>query len=96
MRVARAALILLTSLTVPLAACGPGLPQTPEGRWKARCARCHDLDGSSGPATERAGRPVDLRTDAFQSEYTDLRIRYIMLHGEGKMQGISGIRDGVI
>ena len=59
----------------------------------ARCARCHEPDGNSATASEQAGRPVDLRADEFQNEFTDLRIRYIMINGEGKMQGIGGIRD---
>jgi mono/diheme cytochrome c family protein len=59
----------------------------------ARCARCHEEDGSSATASEQAGRPVDLRTHEFQTEYTDLRIRHVMIHGEGKMQGVSGLRD---
>jgi mono/diheme cytochrome c family protein len=62
----------------------------------ARCARCHEPDGNSATASEQAGRPVDLRRDEFQTEYTDLRIRYIMIHGEGKMQGVSGIRDAEV
>ena len=81
---------------VLLAGCGPDYPQTPHGRWMARCARCHEVDGSSVTATEQAGRPVDLRTDQFQSEFTDLRIRHIVVHGEGKMQGVSGIRDAEV
>jgi cytochrome c553 len=59
----------------------------------ARCARCHEADGNSATASESAGRPVDLRSEEFQNEFTDLRIRYIMINGEGKMQGISGLRD---
>jgi mono/diheme cytochrome c family protein len=62
----------------------------------ARCARCHEPDGNSATASEQAGRPVDLRSDEFQTEYTDLRIRYIMIHGEGKMQGVGGIRDAEV
>lgn len=96
MNFARAARILLVGSVIGLVACGPGLPPTPEGRWVARCARCHELDGSSATATELAGRPVDLRTAEFQSEYTDLRIRYIMLYGEGRMEGIGGIREAEI
>ena len=80
-------------LLLLLAGCGPSLPDSPQGRWMARCARCHEFDGSSRTAAEQAGRPVDLRTARFQSEYTDLRIRHIMVHGEGKMQGVSGISD---
>ena len=79
-----------------LAACGPSLPDSPQGRYMARCARCHELDGSSGTASEQAGRPVDVRTARFQAEYTDLRIRHIMIYGEGKMQGVSGIRDAEV
>lgn len=79
-----------------VAGCGPSYPDSPHGRWMARCARCHELDGSSRTASEQAGRPVDLRTDRFQSEYTDLRIRHIMVYGEGKMQGVSGIRDAEV
>jgi mono/diheme cytochrome c family protein len=79
-----------------LGACGPEYPQTPHGRWMARCARCHEVDGSSTTASEQAGRPVDLRTPRFQSEFSDLRIRHIVIHGEGKMQGISGIRDAEV
>ena len=81
---------------VLLAACGPGQPDTPQGRWMARCARCHEADGSSTTASEQAGRPVDLRAERFQTEYTDLRIRYIMEFGEGKMQGVSGIRPAEV
>ncbi|RKZ16540.1 hypothetical protein DRQ53_06035 [bacterium] len=87
---------LLLFLALALASCGPSYPHTPEGRWMARCERCHGPDGSSETATEQAGRPVDLRNERFQSEYTDLRIRYIMIHGEGKMQGVSGIRDAEV
>lgn len=87
------ALLLVAAL---LSACGPQWPQSPHGRWMARCARCHGEDGSSEIATEQAGRPVDLRTERFQSEYTDLRIRHVMIQGEGKMQGISGIRDAEV
>ena len=83
-------------LLVLLAGCGPSWPDSPQGRWMARCARCHELDGSSATASEQAGRPVDLRTALFQSEYTDLRIRHIMVFGEGKMQGVSGIKDAEV
>jgi cytochrome c553 len=62
----------------------------------ARCARCHEVDGSSTTASEQAGRPVDLRTAEFQAEFSDLRIRHIMIHGEGKMQGIGGLRDAEV
>lgn len=83
-------------LCLLLAACGPEYPQTPEGRWMARCARCHEPDGSSRTASEQAGRPVDLRSSRFQEEYSDLRIRHIMIHGEGKMQGVGGLRDAEV
>lgn len=89
-----AALVALALLVA--AGCGPDHPRTPQGRWDARCARCHEADGSSLTASEQAGRPVDLRTARFQTEYTDLRIRHIMVHGEGKMQGISGITDAEV
>ena len=62
----------------------------------ARCERCHGFDGSSTTASEQAGRPVDLRTARFQAEYTDLRIKHIMEFGEGKMQGLSGIRPAEV
>jgi mono/diheme cytochrome c family protein len=83
---------LLVLAALLLGACAQQYPDTPHGRWMARCARCHELDGSSRTASEQAGRPVDLRTARFQTEYTDLRIRHIMEFGEGKMQGVSGIR----
>ena len=79
-----------------LAGCGPSWPDSPQGRYIARCSRCHELDGSSVTASEQAGRPVDLRTARFQAEYTDLRIRHIMIYGEGKMQGVSGITDAEV
>lgn len=80
-------------LVLILVGCGPSYPDSPQGRYMARCARCHEPDGSSATASEQAGRPVDLRTARFQTEYTDLRIRHIMIYGEGKMQGVSGISD---
>ena len=86
----------LLVLAILIAGCGSSYPETPHGRWMARCARCHELDGSSVTASEQAGRPVDLRTARFQAEYTDLRIRHIMEFGEGKMQGVSGIRPAEI
>ena len=86
----------LLLLVLLLAGCGPSYPDSPQGRYMARCARCHELDGSSATASEQAGRPVDLRTARFQAEYTDLRIRHIMIYGEGKMQGVSGISDAEV
>ena len=86
----------LLLLALILAGCGPSYPDSPQGRYMARCARCHELDGSSITASEQAGRPVDLRTAQFQAEYTDLRIRHIMIYGEGKMQGVSGISDAEV
>jgi len=77
-----------------LAACGSEpIDPSPEGVYLARCVRCHEIDGSSTTASEQAERPVDLRSDEFQHGISDAEIRRITIHGQDRMQGISGMTD---
>jgi len=82
---------LLAMAVVLLAACGKEYPPTPEGRYLARCARCHEVDGSSITASEQAGEPVSIRDPEFQRLATDEDIERIVTRGKGQMMPVSGL-----
>ncbi len=81
-------------LLMALAACShkPEDP-SPAGVYAYRCARCHEIDGSSTTASKMAKEDIDLRDPVFQRYNSDERIRRIARYGKGRMQGISGITD---
>ena len=94
---ARPALILAASMLlawVSILGCGhkPEDP-SPAGVYAARCARCHEIDGSSTTASKIAKEDIDLRDPVFQRYNSDERIRRIARFGKGRMQGISGLTD---
>jgi len=66
---------------------------SPAGVYRARCQRCHEVDGSSATASKQAHEEIDLRDPAFQDGISDQRIRKIARYGIGRMQGIAGITD---
>jgi cytochrome c len=66
---------------------------SPAGVYAARCARCHEVDGSSTTASKMAKEEIDLRDPVFQRYNSDERIRRIARFGNGRMQGIPGITD---
>ncbi len=72
---------------------GEKYPPTSWGLYLNKCARCHEADGSSVTATDLGDHPVDLRDPFFQRGITDAEIRRIMIYGEGRMQGVSGLSD---
>lgn len=86
----RLALCLVACLV--LAGCGGvEYPPTAEGRYLARCSRCHEPDGSSTTASEQAKKQIDLRAPLFQRNVTDAEIAEVVLYGKGRMAPISGI-----
>lgn len=80
-----------------LAGCG-GVdhPPTAEGRYLARCSRCHEPDGSSVTASEQAKKKIDLRAPFFQRNVTDAEIAEVILQGKGRMMPITGIEAAEI
>lgn len=78
-------------LSLLLVGCGPEWPDTPEGRYRAHCARCHDLDGASSTARMRSGEEVDLRDSFFQRNTSDARIAQIVREGKGRMEAVEGV-----
>jgi cytochrome c553 len=77
-----------------VAGCGrTEYPPTAEGRYLARCARCHEPDGSSATASEQAKKHVDLRAPLFQQSVTDEDIARVILQGTGRMMPITGLTD---
>ncbi len=66
---------------------------SPAGVYAARCARCHEIDGSSTTASKMAKEEIDLRDPVFQRYNSDERIRRIARFGKGRMQGVPDITD---
>lgn len=86
----RAVLVVLGCLV--LHGCGGvEYPPTAEGRYLARCSRCHEPDGSSATASKQAEKTIDLRTPLFQRGVSDAEIAEIVLQGKGRMMPVSGI-----
>lgn len=84
--------LLLLLLLLPACSRKPEDP-SPAGVYAYRCARCHEIDGSSTTASKMAKEDIDLRDPVFQRYNSDERIRRIARYGKGRMQGIPGITD---
>ncbi len=61
--------------------------------YLVRCARCHDADGGSRTASEKAQRRIDFRDPIFQQLNRDAQLREVVVHGKGKMMGVPGLSD---
>lgn len=75
---------------------GVDYPPTAEGRYLARCSRCHEPDGSSATASQQAKKSIDLRAPLFQRSVTDAEIAETILQGTGRMMPITGIEAAEI
>ena len=82
---------LLLGFLLLLAGCGKEYPPTAEGRYLARCARCHEVDGSSITASEQADKRVSIRDPEFQRLASDADIERIVTRGKGRMMPVSGL-----